>query len=225
MKKSSGSAGAGKSVPAPYQAAINLHQQNQLGADVARSSLKLNVILSTALLLAIIVILGLSWKVAHPPTKYFATVHGRLVEIIPTDQPAYSQDEVTEFGAATIRKAFTLDFVHYKQQMNAVSDRFSREGYISYYNALTASNVLSSITDRKMNLSPSVEPGVVRTKGVLDNGVYAWEIQYPVSLKLEGQTNSLPAQKFIFSVFIQRADVTDKPEGLELTQLVTLEPR
>ncbi|CNB82833.1 Macrophage killing protein with similarity to conjugation protein [Yersinia similis] len=119
----------------------------------------------------------------------------------------------------------TLFRTGHKQQMNAVSDRFSREGYISYYNALTASNVLSSITGKKMNLSPSVEPGVVRTKGLLDNGVYAWEIQYPVSLKLEGQTNSLPAQRFIFSVFIQRADVTDKPDGLEVTQLVTLEPQ
>ncbi|AHK22099.1 conjugal transfer protein TraM (plasmid) [Yersinia similis] len=225
MKKRPGPAGAGNSVPAPYQAAFLLHQQNQLGASVARSALKLNIMLSAALLISLIVILGLGWKVAHPPVKYFATVNGRVVEIFPTDQPAYSQDEVTEFGAATIRKAFTLDFVHYKQQMNAVSDRFSREGYISYYNALTASNVLSSITGKKMNLSPSVEPGVVRTKGLLDNGVYAWEIQYPVSLKLEGQTNSLPAQRFIFSVFIQRADVTDKPDGLEVTQLVTLEPQ
>lgn len=208
-----------------YRAALSLHYQHQLGAQFARTTLKVCLITTTCLMISLILNGYLGWKVAHPPIKYFATQAGRVIPLIPTDQPAFSLSEVSDFGAHAIREAFTMDFVHFKAQMSQASASFSEEGFKSYYQALSQSNVLAAVRDKKMNLAVMLAPGVVRQKGRLSNGVYAWEIQYPVTLKLSGQTLSLPEQRFIFSLFIQRADLREKPSGLEVTQLVTFESR
>ncbi|ACQ68912.1 DotI/IcmL/TraM family protein [Candidatus Williamhamiltonella defendens] len=210
---------------APYKAALELHHQNQLGAQFARTTLTLCLTTSLCLIVSLLLNGYLGWTVAHPPVKYFATQEGRVIPLIPTHQPVLTVSQVSDFGAHTIREAFTMDFVHFKEQMSRVSAYFSEEGFKSYYQALTQSNVLAAVRDKKMNLAVMLAPGVVRQKGPLSNGVYAWEIQYPVTLKLSGQTLSLPEQRFIFSLFLQRADLREKPNGLEVTQLVTFDAK
>ena len=113
-----------------------------------------------------------------------------------------------------------MDFVHFRDQTTRLSPRYSDEGYQDYYKALTASNVLASVKDQRMNLSVEIGPGVIRSKGKLGD-VYTWEYQYPVTLKLDGQQTSSPAQRFIFTQRIQRTDVQVKPKGLEVTQIIT----
>ncbi|EAS8622556.1 conjugal transfer protein TraM, partial [Salmonella enterica] len=58
-------------------------------------------------------------------------------------------------------------------------------------------------------------------RGVNQQGHYSWEIQYPVTLQLMGQNTNLPEQRFIFQIMIQRADVSEKPHGLEVAQLIS----
>lgn len=57
-----------------------------------------------------------------------------------------------------------------------------------------------------MNLSVLTSNGVVNSKGVLDNGAYAWRLQYPVTFRLTGQTSSLPPQNFTLVMLVTRAD-------------------
>ncbi|MBO1811651.1 DotI/IcmL/TraM family protein, partial [Serratia ureilytica] len=52
-------------------------------------------------------------------------------------------------------------------------------------------------------------------------GRYAWEFQYPVTLKLDGQQESGLPQRFIFTLRIQQTDVRTKPAGLEVTQVIS----
>ncbi|MEA9445883.1 DotI/IcmL/TraM family protein (plasmid) [Candidatus Fukatsuia symbiotica] len=73
----------GLSVPAPYRAAIELHQQNQLGARFARTTLKVCLITSFCLACSVLLNGYLAWKVAHPPVRYFATQEGRVIPLIP----------------------------------------------------------------------------------------------------------------------------------------------
>jgi intracellular multiplication protein IcmL len=203
-----------------YRLAIQLQEDRQLGTTFAHRCLTVAIWLAAALLVSLVVNGGLAWKVAHPPVKYFATENGEVIPIEPQDKPAFSQEDVAAFGATTLRKSFNLDFVHYKNQMSEVGDRYSEEGYKGYYTALTASNLWTSVKDQRMNLSVDVGPGVIRSKGLLGD-VYTWEFQYPVTLKLDGQQTGAPAQRMIFTVRIQRPDVNKKPRGLEVTQLIS----
>lgn len=209
--------------PGPYDAAIAQHMASQLNVSFTRKSLTVNVWQSAGNVICLLIIAALLYAVIHPPVKYFATQDGRVIQLTPTDQPAYSDADVTDFGNRVIREAFTLDFVNYRTQMNNLLPRFSDEGFRSYYTALTTSNVLTAVKDKKMNMSVMTSPGVVVSKGTLENGVYAWKIQYPTKFKLTGQTTSLPEQSFVISLLVQRTDPRLKNTGMEVSQLITYE--
>lgn len=200
--------------------AMALQSDKELGAAFAHRCLSMALWMGVALVLALGVIGFLGWKVANPPVKYFTTENGRIIKANPLDEPAYSQSDVAKFGADTIRESFTLDFVHYRNQMTAVEERYSEGGFPDYYKALATSNVLAAVKDQRMNLSVEVSPGVIRSRGK-PGGVHTWEFQYPVTLKLDGQQTSSPAQRFYFTVRIQRVDEREKNAGLEVTQIIT----
>lgn len=203
-----------------YAPALTAQHERSLGAAFAHRCLAVamwSCATSSGLIVAVIVLV---WMIYHPPQKYFATEQGRITQVYPLDQPAWSESDVSQFGADTIRDGFTLDFVHYRNQMTAVSPRFSEEGFVGYNQALTSSNVLAAVRDKRMNLTTSTEPGVITSRGVI-NGRYAWEFQYPVTLRLQGQNSNSPPLRYIFTLRIQQADVRFKPQGLEVTQTIT----
>lgn len=207
--------------PDAYEFAVQAQHERTLGAEFARSclkklgwSLKLNVIQAIAIGV-------LAWAYMNVPQHYFATEGGRITRVYPTDKPVWSESEVRQFGADTISKAFTLDFVHYRDQMTAVSPNFSEEGFAGYNQALTTgSNILALVRDKRMNLTNTVEPGVIARRGVIGDR-YTWEFQYPVTMRLQGQNSSSPPLRYIFTLRIQQADVRLKPSGLEVTQTIT----
>jgi intracellular multiplication protein IcmL len=200
--------------------AQNAQQQRELGVAFAHRCLTGLIWSGSALVLAIVVIWILGWQVAHPPVKYFTTENGRIVPVKPKDEPAFSDNDVAAFGADTIRDSFTLDFIHYQDQINRVKEDYDDVGYSGYYTALNSSNILASVKNQRMNLSVDVGPGRIRAKGQ-QGEVFAWEYQYPVTLKLDGQVTGSPAQRFIFTQRIQRTDVDVKNKGLEVVQLIS----
>jgi len=207
---------------AAFAEAHRLQEQKNLGAGFARKSLTVNMLIGAALIGSIGLNAFQAWQNAHPDNKYFSTQDGRITRFYPLDRPAWSVQDVSQFGADTIQRSFTMDFVHYRNQMTDVMPRYSDQGYADYYNALTKSNVLAMVRDKRMNLSITVSPGVINSKGKLPNGVYAWKIQYPVTLQLDGQQSSMPAQRYIVELLIQQADPRDKPLGLETRQTIMM---
>jgi intracellular multiplication protein IcmL len=210
-------------LPPEYLPAILMHQENRLNAGFARKCLGVAVITTTAFLTTLPVIGFLGWQVAHPPVRYFATHNGYILPIRATDTPAYSDTDVIDFGGRVIRKAFTLDFKNYRSQISGMQDAFSADGFRSYYTSLTHSNLFSTVTGKRMLMSPDItRPGVIVRRGQPGGkGPYMWEVQYPVTLSVDGQNSHLPAQTFTFTVRIQQTDVLKKPEGLELDSIIT----
>lgn len=203
-----------------FEHAYQMQSRRELGASFAHRCLTVAIWEGACLVLAIVIIACMGWKLAYPTVLYFATENGRVIRVYPLSEPAYSQSDVAQFGADTIRESFTLDFVHYRAQMTKVEERYSEPGFPDYYKALSTSNVLTAVKDQRMNLSAVVDPGVIKSRGT-PGGVYTWEFQYPVTLKLDGQQTSSPAQRFYFTVRIQRADERVKNSGLEVTQVIT----
>jgi len=203
-----------------FDLAAAYQEERTLGAKFANKCLRLLMWCIGALILMTMLCGYLAWCVAHPDIKYFKTEGGKIIEIYPLDKPSHEETDVAAFGAETIRKSFTLNFVHYKNQMTELVGRYSEKGYEDYYKALNASNVLSSVKDKRMNLDPEVGPGVIYSRGRI-NGVFTWEFQYPVTLKLQGQQTSSPAQRYIFTQRIQQVDPREKAVGLEVTQIIT----
>lgn len=203
-----------------FEDAQEAQRKRELGADFARRCLKALLGTGAALVVSVSANAYLGWMVANPPVKYFTTENGRVTKVVPMDKPGFSMSDVAAFGADTIRESFTLDFVHYRDQITQLGERYSEQGFADYNKALATSNVLNAIKDQRMNLSVVVGPGVIRSKGLLGDR-YVWEFQYPVTMKLHGQQTGSPPLNFIFTQRMQRTDVREKNAGLEVIQVIT----
>lgn len=211
----------------PFMDALKLQQSNMLDARFARKALQVALIATFVSLVQLPVNAFLAWKVANPPVKYFATYKGSILAQHPTSEPAYSDDDIVDFGDKLIRSAFQLDFKNYRTQIGGQQQKFSDTGFASYYQALTGSNLFEKVKTDKMLMSANVtrKGSIYRRGREGDNGPYIWDVQYPVTLSLDGQNRSLPPQAFIFTVRIQRTDVSVKPEGIEAASIVTRDAR
>ncbi|WP_241647599.1 MULTISPECIES: DotI/IcmL/TraM family protein [Rosenbergiella] len=204
-----------------FNEAHRLQEEKTLGTHFARKCLSICLILGAGLTVSVVLNGFQFWHSLHLDNKYYSTQDGRITRIYPLNRPAWSVEDVSKFGADTIQQSFTMDFVHFRNQMTSVMPRYSDEGYAGYYKALTSSNVLAMVRDKRMNLSVTVSPGVVHSKGEL-NGVYLWKIQYPVTMQLDGQQTSMPPQRYIVELLIQQADPREKPLGLETRQTIMM---
>ncbi|MEB8059275.1 DotI/IcmL/TraM family protein [Pseudomonas fulva] len=203
-----------------FALAAGYEEERRLGARFANKCLRLLLWCIVGWSITVVICGYLGWRVAHPDNHYFKTEGGRILEIYPLDKPSHSETDVAAFGADTIRESFTLNFVHYRNQLTRVATRYSQKGFEDYYKALNTSNVLEAVKGKRMNLDTEVGPGVISSRGKI-NGVFTWEFQYPVTLKLQGQQTSSPAQRFIFTQRIQQVDPREKSIGLEVTQVIT----
>jgi intracellular multiplication protein IcmL len=211
----------------PFMEAMQLHKDKMLNASFARKCLAVALVSVSFNLVQFPVNAWLAWQVAHPPVKYFATLNGSVLAVYPTSEPVYRDDDIIDFGDKMIRAAFQIDFKNYRTQISDQQQKFSEDGFRSYYAALTNSNLFSRVKTDKLLMSANVtRKGMIYRRGREgQGGPYIWEVQYPVTLSLDGQTRSLPPQNFIFTIRIQRTDVRLKPEGIEVASVVTRDDR
>lgn len=192
-------------------------KRQQMAPELMKSNLRMGV----ALLVSITLNAGLVWALIQQPRDYFATDSGRLVRLAPTSEPAWTQDDAIAFGSKALMRAFNLDFVHYREQVSSVAPFFSEDGHASYIQALTSSNIYDALRSERMNLTGTVGAGVVIRRGRLSDGTWFWTMQYPMRLRLVGQTTSKPEQPFVFEITIQRVDPRQKPVGMEIRQMIS----
>lgn len=200
--------------------AVRDEQQRRKIALIAASSVKLNYILSVALVILVVLASVLGWFAVHPDRQYFASDNGRIFPMIPLSEPYRKPGDVIQFAKDTLTRSFTMDFQNWRQQLEDTRARYTRPGFKSYIDALQASGVLETVRQRRMNMSITAGTGVLVKDGV-ENGAHIWQIEVPIEVKLTGQSTELPAQRFMATVRVERIPTLDSIEGIGVGQLVT----
>ena len=92
------------------------------------------------------------YKISSPPKpQYFATTaSGRMINWHPLTDPAVPDSFVTQWAANAVRKAFSLDYIHWRHQLQEASDNFTNYGWKTFLAALKKSNNLTTLTSLKM---------------------------------------------------------------------------
>jgi intracellular multiplication protein IcmL len=187
---------------------------------IAVSSVKMNYILGTALLVSIGLNCVSTWFAVHPLREYFASDNGRIFPMIPMSQPYRKPGDVIQFAKDTLTRSFTMDFENYRQDLEDNRPRYTRLGFKSYIDALQNAGILELVRQKRMNMSITAGTGVLVKDGI-ENGVYFWSIEIPIQIRLTGQTSELPTQRFLATVRVERIDTLDSIEGIGAAQLVT----
>jgi hypothetical protein len=120
-----------------------------------------------------------------PEPVYFATNQdGTLKVLIPLNLPYISDADVLSFAAETVLWTFSYDFLNYRNSLQNVRTRFTPTGYQNFIEALTKSENLRTVLEKKFAVTAVfVGDPVITQKGVLPaTNTFAWQIRIPMDL-------------------------------------------
>lgn len=177
------------------------------------------------LLLSVFIILVLSgslvYVIANPPKpKYFATtVDGRIMPLVPLDQPNLSVSALLQWANTAAIASYTYNFVNYRQALQDASEYFTPDGWTAFMNALTSSNNLDAVTSKKLIVS-AVATGapVVLAQGLLEN-TYAWKVQMPMLVTYQS-ASQFSQQSVTVTMLITRISTLNSAHGIGIAQFV-----
>src|SRR3990167_4541085 len=92
------------------------------------------------------------YKMTHPAKpQYFAiTDDGKIISLYALSDPMLSNDKVLQWSTVAARKAFALDFLHWREQLQDASNYFTPDGWKYFLTALQQTNNLKTLADLKM---------------------------------------------------------------------------
>ena len=174
-----------------------------------------NLMLTTAL----VVMTGLTWAgwSRQIETRYFALAeNGTIMPIIPISEPHYSNGQVTNFAVEAITKALTMNFATWKQDMMEASDYFEQpQGFENFVEVMTSSGMLDLIRNRRV-ISTVVANGGMIVQAGLDNGVYTWVVQVPITITYQSNTQT-SSENRVAEVRIKRLSTWQTPRGMGIS--------
>lgn len=160
------------------------------------------------------------YKISNPPQpQYFAaTADGRIIKVHPLSDPSLSDDFVVQWTADAVHKAFSWDFIHWREQMQEASNNFTPDGWRDFSASLKDSNNLKTLIDLKMvsNVEVTGSPQIIQKAVVA--GHYAWNIKIPVLLSFTSVEKTIN-QPMNLTVIVLREPVQYYPQKIAINNL------
>jgi intracellular multiplication protein IcmL len=200
--------------------AVRQHEERQERASLKSGYVRLALLLGASNVLLVMGLLVALWFAVHPTREYFASDNGRIIPLVPQSQPYRTAADVIDFAKRTVEHSFTLDFLSYQANLEAVRGNYTRPGFKSFLDNLVSSQILNMVRNQRMNLTVSTGTGIIAKEGEVD-GTYVWEVRMPVALKLAGQTTQMPEQKMMATIEVRRIPTLDSIEGIAVANIVT----
>lgn len=195
---------------------------NTLTAKAAVPKL-LNVlfIVSAALALSLILNVALSYFVFHKKTEAFAvTENGRVIPLVPLDQPYVNDPRVASFAEECLRGSFGHDFENFRMTMNSAKNCYTSDGAKDFEAAMEP--LLGDIKTKHLVMSSSLEPTVVEKSYKLA-GVVHWETQTSMVLYRRGTREQLAPLKFLVTTVVTRVALDEQVRGISV-RTINLKP-
>lgn len=179
--------------------------------------------LSYVVTIVLLWMLTILWRKPAEPIYFAADSVGRLIKIIPLTVPNMSLDEVVAWTVDAVQAAFSYNYVNYRSELQNAQRFFTNYGWTNYMKALTASNNLVALTQRRMIVIAQVvgRPKLV-TQGIL-SGAYAWKFEMPLLVTFMTppfDNKSKYANALTVSVIVQRQPVLQSYRGLGIVQVI-----
>lgn len=185
------------------------------------SSRKILGALMICVIVILLLIVGIVYIVSNPPApKYFATsVDGRIIPIIPLDQPNLSSSAILQWANTAAIAVYTYDFVNYRQALQSASDFFTPDGWKNFWTVLQSSNNLNAVLSDKLIVS-AVATGapVILEEGVM-YGVYTWKVQMPMLITYQS-ASKFSQQNVVVTMMVTRESTLVSPKGIGIAQFI-----
>ena len=197
--------------------------RNAFYRDGYRLMIKISILQCLVIAILVFCIATLVMTV-HTEKVYFATTSdGRIISLVPLNEPYRTQAEVITWAARTAQGVMRFGYHDYRDRLQQASTNFTNSGWDSFSKALKESNIIDAITARKLvvNLDIGQAPEI-KSEGVKD-GIYTWYLKFPVTITFNGAEPPAPINTALF-LRVVRVSTLQNTDGLSIEQWVTINP-
>lgn len=190
---------------------------------------RLHYLALAALGMCLVTILFLAYTVYYlikTPTHpiYFATDYvGRLIQIVPVNIPNMTAPKIMQWTMKAVEAAYSFDFINYRSQLQDAQKYFTAYGWTRYMTALTASNNLLGVIQRKQIVTAHVVDQPKLLAGGILSGSYAWKYEMPLLVTYAEPPYDEQHQfsnALTVNVIVQREQVLEGYNGLGILQMI-----
>lgn len=182
----------------------------------------------TMILLLLVVNLGLigftyfQFAIRSPGDFYGVPSTDKPFELVALDRPNVSTKALLSWVTLAATASFTFDFVNYQDQLKALHDYFTADGFDNFMLALQNANTLSKIDEEKLVLTAvAVGPAIILTEGAERSG-YTWRVQVPLLVRYQSASvNETRIQ--VVDVLVTQVPTSDAPKGIGIAQYIARE--
>lgn len=155
-----------------------------------------------------------------PPPHYFAiTPDGRMINNYRLDDPVFPDDQILQWTANSVRQAFSLDFMHWRDQLQGASNKFSADGWKHFLDAFKKSNNLETLTKLKMVSDAQITGSPRMLQKAVLGGSYVWKVQLPILVTYTNANQMIPVPMDV-TVIVMRVPVEDNPERIAINNFL-----
>ncbi len=160
--------------------------RNAFYRDGYRLLLRISLIQMAVIILLVVSLVGMALTVKTRQVFFATTSDGRIIPIVPLSEEFRSQAEVVTWAASTAQNIMRFDYADYRARLQQVATNFTPTGWDSFNKALKDSNILEAVQARKLVVTLAVNAAPEITNAGIRNGVYSWDVQFPVTIKFDG---------------------------------------
>ncbi|OGT48008.1 MAG: type IV secretion protein IcmL [Gammaproteobacteria bacterium RIFCSPHIGHO2_12_FULL_38_11] len=161
------------------------------------------------------------YRYINPPEpQYFATNAAyQLIKWHPLTDPVVSNNYVLQWATNAVHEAFSLDFIHWREQLQRASNNFTPSGWHWFLSAFKQSGDLDTLVNLSMVSDATVTGApVMQYEGVL-GGRYIWKIEMPIMITFTNKEKTIPLPLKI-TLIAQREAVQDYPSQIAINQFL-----
>jgi intracellular multiplication protein IcmL len=175
----------------------------------------IRVILVQALVIIILAVSLVGLIVASDTRQiYFATTSdGRIIPLVPLTDAYRSNAEVVSWAAKVSQDVMRFGYFDYKTRLDESSAHFTPKGWETFNKALEDSGTLDAVSKRKLTVTLTVNAAPEITEEGLLNGVYTWNVRFPISIKFDGIEPPRPINA-VLKLRIVRVSTLQVPDGI-----------
>lgn len=195
--------------------------RNAFYRDGYRLMLRISVIQLSVLILLIFTIVGLVLTVQTKHIYFATTSDGRIIPIVPLSDEFRSKAEVITWAAETSKNVMSFDYADFRSRLQQSSYSFTTTGWDSFNKALKDSNMIEAVTARKLVVSMEIKGAPEILSSGVRNGVYTWDVKFPVIIKMDGPESPQPTIASLL-LRIVRVSTLQNADGISIEQWVTV---
>jgi intracellular multiplication protein IcmL len=197
--------------------------RNAFYRDGYRLLLRLSIIQTLVIIVLGVGIISLLLSIENKHIYFATTSDGRIINIVPLDEPYRSQADVIAWAAGTAQNVMRFAYSDYRARLQQSSADFTTTGWESFSKALKESNIIEAVSARKLVVTMDIDGAPEIIQAFVKNGVYTWNLQLPVTVRFDGDQPPSAIHR-ILKLQIVRVSTLQNPEGISIEQWIMVMP-